>query len=41
MVEINNSAIGNSLKVYINDKEISSKIIEKPFYDPKKKIASS
>ena len=41
MVEINNSGIGNSLKVFIDDKEISSKVIEKPFYDPKKKIASS
>ena len=41
MVEINNSKIGNNLKVIINDDEISSKIIEKPFYDPKKKSASS
>ena len=41
IVEINNSEIGNSLKVFINDNEISSKVIEKPFYDPKKKIASS
>jgi len=41
IVEINNSEIGNNLKVIINDDEISSKIIEKPFYDPKKKIASS
>jgi aminomethyltransferase len=41
IVEINNSEIGSNLKVIINDNEISSKIIEKPFYDPKKKIASS
>ena len=41
IVEINNSEIGNSLKVIINDNEITSKVIEKPFYDPKKKIASS
>ena len=41
IVEIDNSEIGNSLKVIINDDEVSSKIIEKPFYDPKKKIASS
>ena len=41
MVEINNSKIGNNLKVIMNDKEISSKVVEKPFYDPKKKIASS
>ena len=41
IVEIRNSKIGNNLKVIINDDEINSKIIEKPFYDPKKKIASS
>ena len=41
IVEINNSEIGNILKVIINNNEVSSKIIEKPFYDPKKKIASS
>ena len=41
MVEINNSEIGNNLKIIINHDEISSKVIEKPFYDPKKKIASS
>ena len=41
IVNIHNSEIGNSLKVFIDDKEISSKVIEKPFYDPKKKIASS
>ena len=41
IVEINNSKVGNNLKVIVNDDEISSKIIEKPFYDPKKKIASS
>ena len=41
IVEINNSEIGNNLKVIINDNEISSKVTEKPFYDPKKKIASS
>ena len=41
IVEINNSEIGNNLKVIIDDDEVSSKVIEKPFYDPKKKIASS
>ena len=40
MVQINHSDIGNNLKI-ISNKEINSKIIEKPFYDPKKKIASS
>ena len=41
MVEINHSEIGNDLKVIFDNKEINSTIIEKPFYDPKKKIASS
>tara|TARA_B100000989_G_C19247494_1_gene346682 strand:- start:114 stop:593 length:480 start_codon:yes stop_codon:yes gene_type:complete len=41
MVEINHSEIGNNLKIISDDKEINSTIIEKPFYDPKKKIASS
>ena len=40
-VEINHSEIGNNLSVISDYKEISSTIIEKPFYDPKKKIASS
>jgi len=30
----------NNLKI-ISNREINCKIIEKPFYDPKKKIASS
>ena len=33
-------AINNKLKVSLNDSEIDSVIVEKPFYDPKKKIAS-
>ena len=41
MVEINYSEIGINLKIISDDKEINSTIIEKPFYDPKKKIASS
>ena len=41
IVKIDNSEIGNNLKILINDNEINSKVIEKPFYDPKKKIASS
>ena len=41
MIEINNSKIGNNLRVVVNNEEINSKVIEKPFYDPKKKIASS
>ena len=41
MVEVDHSEIGNNLKVSISDKEIHCIVIEKPFYDPKKKIASS
>ena len=41
MIEVNHSEIGNTLKVLINDTEINCIIVEKPFYDPKKKIASS
>ena len=41
MVKIDYSEIGNDLIVIINDDEINSQVIEKPFYDPKKKIASS
>ena len=41
MVEINHSEIGSNLKIISDNEEINSTIIEKPFYDPKKKIASS
>ena len=41
MIDINFSKIGNNLFVIIGDKKINSRIIEKPFYDPKKKIATS
>jgi len=41
MIEINQSKIGNMLKVKTNDGDINCTIVEKPFYDPKKKIASS
>ena len=41
MVEVNQSRIGNSLIVNIDGAKISAKVIEKPFYDPKKKISSA
>ena len=41
MVEINSSETGNELKVTTNGGVFNCKIVEKPFYDPKKKIASS
>ena len=40
MVNIKNSHIGEKLKVKRNHREIDAIIVEKPFYDPKKKIAS-
>ena len=41
MVEINQSIIGNQLKAHSNDGKINCKVVEKPFYDPNKKIATS
>ena len=41
VVEISNSEIGNNLEVIINGDKVNSKVIEKPFYDQNKKIASS
>ena len=41
MVEINSSEIGNELKVTTNEGVFNCKVVEKPFYDPKKKIAIS
>ena len=41
MVEIDQSKIGNNLIVDIDGSKVSCKVIEKPFYDPKKKISSA
>ena len=41
MVRINNSEIGTVLDVKMNDQVIKATVAEKPFYDPKKKLASS
>ena len=41
MVSINNSEIGTVLHVKMNDKIVKATVAEKPFYDPKKKLASS
>ena len=41
MVSINQSEIGTVLDVKMNDKIIKATVVEKPFYDPKKKLASS
>ena len=41
MVNIKNSEIGTELKVLTNKGKFNCKVVEKPFYDPRKKIASS
>jgi aminomethyltransferase len=41
MIEINQSNIGNKFKVKTNDIEVNCIVVEKPFFDPKKQIASS
>ena len=41
MIEINYSELGNQLNVQTHEAKYTAKIVEKPFYDPKKKIASS
>ena len=41
MVSINSSEIGTMLDVKMNDTIIKATVVEKPFYDPKKKLASS
>jgi len=41
IVNIKNSEIGTDLKVETNKEIFTAKIVEKPFYDPKKKIASN
>ena len=41
MIEINYSELGNELNVQTHEGKHSATIVEKPFYDPKKKIASS
>ena len=41
MVEINFSHIGTNLEVVTHEGNFNSTVVEKPFYDPKKKIATS
>ena len=38
MVSVEQSEIGNELKVYTNEGIFDCKIVEKPFYDPKKRL---
>ena len=41
MIKINQSKIGNKLKIKTNENEINCTVVEKPFFDPRKKIAST
>ena len=41
MIEINYSNLGNQLDILTHEGKYSATIVEKPFYDSKKKIASS
>ena len=41
MIDIYFSSIGNKFEVLTGEKNINCTVVEKPFYDPKKKIASS
>ena len=41
MINIENSEIGTSLEVNTNRGNFEAKVVEKPFFDPKKKIASN
>ena len=41
MIDINFSEIGANLEVYTHKGNYNSTVVEKPFYDPKKKIANS
>ena len=41
MISIDNSELGTILDVEISSKKNKATVVEKPFYDPKKKLASS
>ncbi len=41
MVSIEQSQIGNKFQINTNEGMFNCTVVEKPFYDPKKKIASS
>ena len=41
MINIENSEIGTNLEVKTNKGNFKAIIVEKPFFDPKKKIASN
>ena len=41
MIDIDFSGIGNKFEVFTDEINFGCTVVEKPFYDPKKKIASS
>ena len=41
MIDINHSNLNTELKIEIDSKIVNSKVIEKPFFDPKKQITKS
>ena len=41
MVAIDKSEVGTEFDVEVLSKKVNAVVVEKPFYDPKKKIASS
>ena len=41
MIDVDHSNLGQKLKVKIDENVINCFVVEKPFFDPKKKIASS
>ena len=41
MISIEESEIGNNVIVHNANSKINATIVEKPFYDPKKKITSA
>ena len=41
MLAVEQSEIGNKFEVKTNEGNFNCVVVEKPFYDPKKKIASS
>jgi aminomethyltransferase len=41
MIDVDHSILGQKLKVKIDENVIDCSVVEKPFFDPKKKIASS
>ena len=41
MVTIDNSILGTELDIKVLSKNVKAVVVEKPFYDPKKKITNS